>query len=267
MTTMRSLLVILVLFLALLLGLPLPAWGSGRTPAGERETVRVPAGSYVPLYTRDGGAVRVAAFEIDRHPVTRAEYLEFVRADPRWRRDRVKPVFAGAGYLAGWPSALDAGGSAAAERPVTQVSWFAARAFCEAEGKRLPTADEWEYVAAASETERDASRDPDFVRRLLGMYTTRRDPLPPVRSTFRNAFGVWDLHGLVWEWVLDFNNVLVSDDSRGAGGRDHKLYCAAGSVGATDPGNYPAFLRYAFRAGLTGRSTVANLGFRCARSV
>jgi sulfatase modifying factor 1 len=252
--------------LALLLALPLPAPGSGGAPASAG-MARIPAGSYTPLYVRDAGRARVDAFELDRRPVTRGEYLEFVRADPRWRRGEAKPVLAGRGYLAGWPGALDAGGAAALRQPVTEVSWFAARAYCGAQGKRLPTTDEWEYAAAASETVRDAARDPDFTARLLGMYTAPRDPAAPVGSTFRNAYGVWDLHGLVWEWVADFNNVLASDDSRGTAAKDHKLYCAGGSVGTSDPSNYPAFLRFAFRAGLTGRSTTRNLGFRCARSL
>ena len=72
------------------------------------------------------------------------------------------------------------------------------------------------------------------------------------------------LHDLAWEWVEDFNSVLVSDDSRGVGGRDHDLFCASAAIGATDPNNFPAFLRYAVRAGATGRSSLQSLGFRCA---
>ena len=92
--------------------------------------------------------------------------------------------------------------------------------------------------------------------------------LPAVGTGFRNVYGVRDLHGLAWEWTLDFNGVLVSDDSReagsGVGERDHTLFCASAAIGATDPTNYPGFMRYAFRAGLTGRSTIRTLGFRCA---
>jgi formylglycine-generating enzyme len=90
---------------------------------------------------------------------------------------------------------------------------------------------------------------------------------PVVGSGFRNAYGVSDLHGVVWEWVSDFNSLLVSDDSRATSGRDHPLFCAAGVVGATDPNNYPAFLRYGFRAALEGRTTVGSLGFRCAQDL
>jgi formylglycine-generating enzyme len=261
------------LLLALMVAAPLAAQAGGgaglasaaRPAAGAM--ARIPAGSYTPLYTTDGEAVRVAAFELDRFPVTRAEYREFVRAHPRWRKSAVRPVFTGPHYLADWPADLDFGSAERSPQPVTQLPWFAAKAYCEAQGKRLPTTHEWERAAAASETVRDASRDPAFIQRLVALYTTRRAREPVIGSTFRNAFGVHDLHGLVWEWTLDFNGVMVSDDSRDTGGRDRQLYCAAGVTGATDPTNYPAFLRYAFRAGLTGRSTVENLGFRCARDL
>jgi formylglycine-generating enzyme required for sulfatase activity len=227
---------------------------------------RIPAGSFVPLFLQVGeAAAKVEAFEIDRQQVTRGEFLEFVRANPRWRRSQVKPIFTESRYLADWAGDLAIGDEADADRPVTQVSWFAAKAYCEAQGARLPTVDEWEYVAAASADQRDATRDPVFLQWLLELYTGgAKGPLPQVGTGFRNVYGVTDLHGPVREWVLDYNTVLVSDDSRGVGARDHKLYCAGGAIGATRTDDYAAFLRYTFRAGLNGRSTVDNLGFRCA---
>ena len=82
-----------------------------------------------------------------------------------------------------------------------------------------------------------------------------------------NAYGVSDMHTGVWEWVSDFNSLLVSDDSRATSGRDHPLFCAAGVIGATDPNNFPAFLRYGFRSALEGRTTSGGLGFRCAQDI
>ncbi|HEU0302446.1 MAG TPA: formylglycine-generating enzyme family protein [Longimicrobium sp.] len=237
------------------------------TPSPGPGMARIPGGRYVPLFANGRAVVEVDAFALDRRPVTRGEYLAFVRARPRWRRGAVPGAFAGPGYLAGWPGPLAVGTATDARRPVTEVSWFAARAYCAWRGARLPTTDEWEYAALASETARDASRQPAFIARLLELYGTPR-PVPPVAgSGFRNAYGVSDLHGVVWEWVLDFNSLLVSTDSRATGGRDHPLFCAAGVVGATDPNNYPAFLRYGFRAALEGRTTVGSLGFRCAQDL
>lgn len=229
--------------------------------------VTVPAGTFRPLYGQSDDAPRsVAAFTLDRDPVTRRDYLAFVRTHPTWRRSAVKGVFASPNeYLAGWRGDLDAGDETDLRRPATGVSWFAARAYCTAQGKRLPTMLEWEYAAAASATRRDASREPAFIQSLVTRYAARRLPVPPVEQAERNLYGVRGLHGLAWEWVDDFNSVLVSDDSRAVGGRDHDLFCASAAIGAVDPTNYPAFLRHALRAGLTGRTSLETLGFRCAR--
>jgi formylglycine-generating enzyme required for sulfatase activity len=234
--------------------------------------VIVPAGTYLPLYGRTDRRVQVGTFALDVEPVTRADYLEFVRANPQWRRGAVKPVWSEKEYLASWPGALDAGEGAELLRPVTEVSWFAAKAYCQAQGKRLPTVSEWEYAAAASETHRDGSGDRAFRQKLTGLYAAREAGLPdPLVTERANAFGVRHLHGNQWEWIADFNSVLISSDSRkvGQGGKegDVNAFCAKAAVGALDPTNFPAFMRFAFRAGLTGRTVTQGLGFRCASNV
>jgi formylglycine-generating enzyme len=260
---MKTLTTVLVIILLLLFAST--AEGREGLPTG-REMARIPSGSVLPLYSQRAERVSIEAFRMDRYPVTRADYLEFVKAVPRWRKGEVRPIFAGPAYLADWPGPLSLGAASTGDVPVTGVSWFAARAYCEWEGKRLPTVEEWEYVASASETSRDASREPAFIQRLLGLHSARRANAP-VGSGFRNAFGVSDMHGLIQEWTLDFNSALVTDDSRSKGSHNRDLFCAAGVISSNDPTNYPAFLRYAFRAGLEGRTTVGNLGFRCARSI
>jgi sulfatase modifying factor 1 len=261
---MRSLLALLLVF-----PLPLAAQARGTgAPASAlaapaaRPMAEVPAGRYTPLYSPDSAAVEVGAFRMDRFQVTRAEFAAFVRDQPRWRRSRVKPVFAGARYLGDWADDLEPG--ARPHAPVTDVSWFAARAYCAWEGKRLPTVDEWEFAARADETRPDAAADPVHKRRILTLYTQRPDGPPAAGSGYRNVYGIADLHGAAWEWVRDFNTVTVGTDSRGTASRDAQLYCAAGAEGASDVEDYAAFLRYAFRSGLEGRSTSAALGFRCA---
>lgn len=258
-----------------LLGIPVPA-SAHPTPA--RSVVgagmaRIPGGTFRPLYAVAGqGRERVASFLLDREPVTKAEFLEFVRTAPQWRRSSIRRVFAERSYLADWRGDLDAGTGSAERSAVTNVSWFAARAFCEARGKRLPTTNEWEYAAAASETTRYPHSDASFTRRLLSLYQHRSTSQRTSLGTgFRNVFGVSDLHGVVWEWTQDFNATVITDDSRASGGgvdaRDHHLFCASAAIGATDLTDYPAFLRYAVRSGLTGRSTTSGLGFRCAAGV
>lgn len=259
----RTLLPALAIAAAAALALPGAAPAAAGPAQPDAEMARLAGGRYRPLFANGRAEVEVGAFSLDRAPVTRGDYLAFVRAHPRWRRDRVRPVFAARGYLASWPGDTLAGTPADTRRPVTEVSYFAARAYCAWRGKRLPTTDEWEFAARASESAPDASRDPAFTARLLRLYLGPRPATAD--AAFRDLRGVAGLHGLVWEWTDDFNGVMVSDDSRATGGRDHRLFCAAGVIGATDPANYPAFLRYGFRAGLEARSTVPNLGFRCAR--
>jgi formylglycine-generating enzyme required for sulfatase activity len=257
---------------------PAPAVAPGRAVPGEM--VRIPGGRYRPLYrqgVRGTGRdtllrrvvpLEVAPFELDRRPVTNAQYLEFVRAHPEWRRSRVSRLFADESYLRHWRDDLDPGPAAAPASPVVNVSWFAARAWCAAYGKRLPTVAEWELAAAADETHRDASRDPAFLERLREWYA-RPSPavLPPVGHGFHDVYGVDDLHGLVWEWTLDFNSALVSGESRAGASPDRSLYCGGGASTAADFADYAAFMRFAYRASLEARYTTAALGFRGARDV
>jgi formylglycine-generating enzyme required for sulfatase activity len=178
----------------------------------------------------------------------------------------VSRLFADASYLRHWQGDLEPGDQAPVNSPVVYVSWFAARAYLKSEGKVLPTVDQWEYVAAASETRRDASRDPAFLERLrvwYGQPTPSR--LPAVGSTARNAYGLGDLHGLIWEWTLDFNSALVTGESRQDSALERARYCGSGVAGASDFEDYAAFMRYAFRSSLEARYSVGNLGFRGAK--
>src|SRR5438067_9904606 len=93
--------------------------------------VRIPAGDYTPLYaTAHGRTTHVAAFALDVEPATRGQYLAFVRANPVWRRSATSPTLAERSYLADWRGDLDAGDAADLRRPVTGVSWLAAKAYC-----------------------------------------------------------------------------------------------------------------------------------------
>jgi formylglycine-generating enzyme required for sulfatase activity len=76
------------------------------------------------------------------------------------------------------------------------------------------------------------------------------------------VYGISDLHGLVWEWTLDFNSSLVTGESRGDGSLERSLYCGSGAAGAADFEDYAALMRYAFRSSLEARYAVGNLGFR-----
>jgi formylglycine-generating enzyme required for sulfatase activity len=260
-----------------------PAGAAGTAapaPAAATDRVRIEGGLYRPLYRQPvKGAnrdtvlrrtvpVTVAPFELDRRPVTNAQYLEFVRAHAEWRRSRVSRLYADASYLRHWRGDLELGEQAPPQSPVVHVSWHAARAYAAAHGGRLPTVAEWELVAAADETRKDATRDPAYLARLREWYSRpSARALPSVGTGPRNAWGVEDLHALVWEWTLDFNSALVSGESRGDASLDRSLYCGAGASNAADFADYAAFMRFAYRASLEADFTTGQLGFRTARSL
>jgi formylglycine-generating enzyme required for sulfatase activity len=209
----------------------------------------------------------VHSFRLDRTPVTNAEFAGFVRKHPDWRRDSVTPLFAEKGYLSHWSSATEPG-AAIARQPVVRVSWFAASAYCESRGTRLPTWYEWEYAAAASKTSTDARSDARWQRQILDWYSrSGRGALPNVGSTSANYYGIQDLHGVVWEWVYDLGSMLVSGDNRQQSDPDALRFCGPGALTMEQKENYATLMRIAMLSSMQARYTSATMGFRCATQV
>jgi formylglycine-generating enzyme required for sulfatase activity len=235
---------------------------SYRPLAGGRFESVLPQGN-VPTATVP---VDVAPFALRETPVTVAEFEAFVDAHPKWQPGRVPALFADVRYLSDWDRG-SAKPHAPARSPVVNVSWHAARAYCESEGARLPTWLEWEYAAAADEARRDARADPAWRARILSWYErTTPDPLPDVGGV-ANAWGVRDLHGLVWEWVDDFNALFIAGDSRTQGDPDILKFCGAGAINIVDRDSYAVLMRIALLSSLGAADTTSNLGFRCAKSL
>lgn len=241
---------------------------TGLTFAGEipADMARVEGGEYVPMFGEISKPRKVETFLIDRRPVTNAEFLAFVREHPKWQRSNVGKLFADQGYLSHWAGDLELGENAPPNAAVVRVSWFAVRAYLKNINKRLPREDEWEFAARADATQADASKDPVFLARILKWYGQPSPVrLPDVDTLLVDIHGVVGLHGNVWEWVVDFNNQMVTGAARSDSTLDRALFCAGGAVNATDAANYAAFMRYAFRSSLEGNYTTTNLGFRGAR--
>lgn len=228
--------------------------------------VQIKGGEFVPLYGTKT-EIPVSDFRMDVYPVTNAEFLEFVKKRPEWKRSKVKKLFADENYLKGWKNDEALGEKMLPNAPVTNVSWYAAKNYCECQGKRLPTVDEWEYVAMADESTPDAREKESYNKFILGWYETPKTFTNPIGKTFKNYWGVYDLHGLVWEWTLDFNSVLISGESRSDKTGENNLFCGAAAVGATDLMNYAAFMRYAFRGSMKANYSIKNLGFRCVEDI
>jgi formylglycine-generating enzyme required for sulfatase activity len=187
--------------------------------------VRVPEGVFRPLYGTSA-PVTVGAFMIDRDPVTRGEYAE-------WRTGKAVT-------------------SADRDYPMVNVNLAEATAFCSARGERLPTLAEWEYAARETNT-----------LALVSVYATRAIERPVGRAA-TNVIGIRGLHDLVWEWVSDPNLNVGPHAHHHMEGAGHDMSCAGAAIGANDTRDYPAFLRAAFRSGLTDSTRLPTLGFRCA---
>ncbi|MBP7362986.1 MAG: formylglycine-generating enzyme family protein, partial [Nitrospira sp.] len=112
--------------------------------------VLIPAGSYpmgVPTGDRDGGrdeyprhVIEITDFYIDKYEVTNGRYLEFVKATnhrvPQNPKNPTRNLWEGIGI----PASL-------ADRPVINVDWADADAYCKWAGRRLPREAEWEKAA------------------------------------------------------------------------------------------------------------------------
>jgi len=231
------------------------------------EYIALPGGEFRSVLPVDGKTepAKIAPFLLRTRPVSNAEYRDFVIAHPAWRRGSVPTVFAGADYLIDWagptdPGTLDPSG------PVTEVSWYAATAFCESEQARLPFWYEWEFSAAADETRTDARDDPAWLSKILAWYA-HPATVPPqqIGLTPPNRYGIYDMHGLVWEWVEDFNGLFVSADSRAQGEQKKLEFCGGAALSLGDRRNYAVLMRLALLAAMEGNQTGRYLGFRCVR--
>ena len=211
--------------------------------------------------------IPIKRFRADVRAVTNQEFLQFLKTHPRWKKSEISPLFADETYLSQFDGeALRKG--VPPDAPVSFVSWFAAKAYCESRGLRLPTISEWEYMGAANETSRDASSDPAFLAKILEWYSEpRREGWLQKGPGLKNLYGLEDLHGSIWEWVDDFNSTLVTGESREDGSFNRDMFCGSGSLSGGNKENYAAFMRFAFRSSLNGRSSIWNLGFRCVQEI
>lgn len=218
--------------------------------------VKVKGGIYSPLFREpDESDRKVQSFYMDKFPVTRIQFQEFLSAHPRFLPEAVPLKLADSNYLEGWMAGRAPAGTE--EWPVTSVSWFAARAYCQSKRGRLPRLDEWEFAARAEKKEN--------LQRILEWYSQPADTLRSAKEQKPDTVtGLAGMHGLVWEWVEDFSSVIIQGDSRSTNETEKDLFCGAGAMKAKRPEEYATFMRFAFRSSLKAKSAARSLGFRCA---
>lgn len=239
--------------------------------ATNTDMVKIESGSYRPLYlSKDSPIVQVRAFKLDKTPVTNAQFYQFVQANPKWQKQNIAKLFTEADYLKHWQKNTQQGYQpvvADLQKPVVYVSWYAANEYCQAQGKKLPTVAQWEYVAQASETRKNGSSEKGYNQKILAWYgDSAKKPLTDIAQDKANFWGVHNMHGLIWEWTDDFNSNLVTGESRSDGSLNQGLFCGSGAAGAVDPSDYAAFMRYGFRSSLASKFALSSLGFRCAKA-
>ena len=222
--------------------------------------------------------VYLDAFFMDEHEVTNLEYQQFVRANPSWQKDKIDDRFHNGNYLKNWTGNVYPSGKT--RHPVVHVSWYAAMAYAQWQGKRLPTEAEWEYAARGGLAGKRYSWGDEFdLNKVIARAV--RDPTRTAGDTAKvgklppNGYGLYDVAGNVWEWCLDeYNQDFYSTSPRenpfsGANGLDWVInnFTEVESDRVLRGGSwYERYVRVADRSGKEPSKTYFDTGFRCVKA-
>ncbi|MEM7202486.1 MAG: formylglycine-generating enzyme family protein [Planctomycetota bacterium] len=152
------------------------------------------------------------------------------------------------------------------DHPVVNVSWYDAALFCRWLGARLPSEAEWEAACRAGTTTEFCNGDSDKDLKQVGWFDEDSEgSTHPVGEKAANAWGLFDVHGNVWEWCQD----EWHDDYEGAQ-VDGSAWEDGGSGDRVRRGGswrYDArYCRSAYRDWWPPDSRYVDLGFRPASS-
>jgi formylglycine-generating enzyme required for sulfatase activity len=156
--------------------------------------------------------------------------------------------------------------------PVEQVSWDNVQEFImklnEKEGTdkyRLPSEAEWEYACRAGTTTRYSFGDDESELDDYAWYDDNSDGKTyPVGQKKPNSWGLYDMHGNVWEWVYDmwhdsYDGAPTDGSAWEVGNGVNRIFRGGGWI------NFARFCRSAFRYYFDQRFRNNDLGFRLLR--
>lgn len=148
--------------------------------------------------------------------------------------------------------------------PVCQVSFLDAVEYCSWAGDmRLPTEKEWEYAARGGRVNQSYPWGTEFIQNKMNIWdgkfpneNTKLDGyhgLAPVKSYDANKYGLYNMVGNVWEWVL--------------GGKAEKRILRGGSFVDSKFGEHNHAVMVSTRQTNSGDSAGNNVGFRCVKTI
>jgi formylglycine-generating enzyme required for sulfatase activity len=224
---------------------------------GMIEWAEIPAGEFMmgsPAEERDRKAneiehlVKVDAFRMSKHEITFELYDLFCESTAR-----AKPNDEGWGRI---------------NHPVIHVNWDDAKAFADWTGCRLPTEAEWEYACRAgtktpfntgeniTTAQANFNGNYPYINSPKGIFRARTTP---VGSFDPNGWGLYDMHGNVWEWCSDWFDDYQEEaqtNPTGPGSGTFRVFRGGGWR------NYAQLCRSAFRYKYFPEFRHLNIGFR-----
>ena len=219
--------------------------------------------------------VTLDGFEMSAHAITVDVYRKFVDTTG-YKTDVERGEGANIFNGSKWEQKSDAHWrnpyySQSDDYPVTCVSWNDAKAFCEwlssetGNNFSMPTEAEWEYACRAGTETIFYTGNNESVLARAGWYIENSGKKThPVGQKEPNAWGLYDMHGNIWEWCNDWydENYYSSSPSTNPSGP------AAGSRRVIRGGCWfsnAGFCRSASRSGDPPVPTYSDLGFRVVR--
>jgi formylglycine-generating enzyme required for sulfatase activity len=197
--------------------------------------------------------VQVEGFWMYTKEVTNGQYRKFLAANPEWTPERIDSKLHDGDYLKHWKEQSPA--SKDDSYPVVYVPWYAAQAYAEWAGGRLPTEAEWEYAARGGKQFEYGTATGEISDQLANYGTGTK----PVGSYRPNPFGLYDLTGNVWEWCSSLYKEYPYRANDGREDPDDSGFrvVRGGSWGVNGP-----LLRAAFRNNLNPQGCGPVNGFR-----